>query len=150
MTVPMPGSDETEIKNLSHRYATALDGGDLNAWRALFSSNIVVESGSATPRGLAEVMQIPVDQLARYDATMHHVTTQVIEVAGEQATGVVYCIAQHWYRDTHQNGRLPFDLSHDFFIRYDDEYVREDGSWVIARRRIQTLARRVEQVLGTT
>lgn len=140
-------ADELAIRNLSHRYALALDRGDLEEWRSLFSASAVVESGSAEPRGLDDIMRIPVDQLQRYEKTLHSVTTQVIQLAGDTATGVVYCTAHHFYRDFHQGGRLPFDLSHDFIIRYEDEYVREGGAWVFARRRIDTLARSVQQVI---
>lgn len=140
-------TDELAIRNLSHRYALALDRGDLETWRSLFSTSAVLESGSAAPRGLEDIMRIPVDQLQRYQKTMHSVTTQVIELSGDTATGIVYCTAQHLYRDFHQGGRLPFDLSHDFVIRYEDEYVREGSTWVFARRRIDTEARSVHQII---
>lgn len=139
--------DEGAIRNLSHRYAIALDNGDLESWRSLFSASAVVESGSTEPRGLEGIMRIPVDQLKRYEKTMHAVTTQVISLAGDTATGVVYCSAHHFYRDSHQGGRLTFDLSHDFLIRYEDDYVREDGDWVFSKRRIITEARYVRQVI---
>ncbi len=140
--------DELSIRELSHRYAVALDKGDRAAWRALFSDDIAFESGG-TVRGLEDVLRIPEDQLARYQKTLHSVTTQRIVLDGERASGEVYCIAHHLYEDFHQNQRLPFDLSHNFLIRYEDEYAREGGRWVFTRRRIITEARYVHQVIPT-
>ncbi|MEO7348448.1 MAG: nuclear transport factor 2 family protein [Terrimesophilobacter sp.] len=139
--------DEMAIRGLSHRYAMALDSNDLEAWRALFSEDIVVESGTSAPRGLAEVLRIPEIQLQRYKKTLHSVTTQQVHLDGDTASGEVYCTAYHIYEDFHQGGRLSFDLSHNFLIRYDDNYVRNDGRWVFARRRIITEARFVHQII---
>ena len=138
--------DEIEIRNLSHRYAVALDRNDRDAWRALFSDDIAFESGG-TVRGLDDVVRIPDDQLQRYAKTLHSVTTQVISVDGDRAHGEVYCHAHHIYQDFHQNGRFPFDLSHDFVIRYEDDYARIDGRWVFTRRKVFTEARHVRQII---
>lgn len=141
--------DELAVRDLSHRYAMALDKNDVEVWRSLFSRDVVFESGSSLPRGYDDVLRIPEDQLKRYKKTLHSVTTQQINVDGDRASGEVYCIAHHIYEDFHQNERLPFDLSHNFLIRYDDDYVREDGHWVFARRRILTEARFVHQIIPT-
>jgi ketosteroid isomerase-like protein len=138
--------DERAIKDLSHRYAVALDRDDREAWAALFSDDIAFESGT-TVRGVDEVLRIPQEQLARYQKTLHSVTTQQITLDGDRATGVVYCVAHHLYEDFHQNGRLPFDLSHNFLIRYEDDYARIDGRWVFTRRRVVTEARYVDQII---
>ena len=138
--------DQQAIRDLSHRYAVALDRDDRETWASLFSDDIVFESGDSV-RGLDEVLRIPKEQLARYKKTLHSVTTQQITLAGERATGVVYCIAHHIYEDFHQNGRLPFDLSHNFLIRYEDDYARTEGRWVFTRRRVVTEARYVNQII---
>lgn len=83
----------------------------------------------------------------RYERTLHAVTTQVVACDGDHATGTVYCIAHHLYRDTHQHGRFPFDLTHAFLIRYEDEYARIGGRWVFTRRSVITEARYVHQVI---
>lgn len=140
--------DELSIRDLSHRYAVALDRDDQAAWRSLFSAEVVFESGG-TVRALEQVLRIPGDQLARYTKTLHSVTTQQIVLDGDTATGEVYCIAHHLYEDFHQNQRLPFDLSHNFLIRYEDAYARENGRWVFTRRKIITEARYVHQIIPT-
>lgn len=138
--------DELQIRDLSHRYAMALDKDDREGWRSLFSDEVSFESGGSV-RGLADVLNIPRDQLRRYQKTLHSVTTQQISIDGDTATGEVYCVAHHIYRDFHQNSRFPFDLSHDFLIRYEDAYARVDDRWLFTRRRIITEARLVHQVI---
>ncbi|MGE3194832.1 MAG: nuclear transport factor 2 family protein [Microbacteriaceae bacterium] len=138
--------DELAVRDLSHRYAIALDRNDRDAWRALFSDDIAFESGGSV-RGLEDVLRIPDDQLQRYAKTMHEVTTQLVSVEGDRAHGEVYCQAHHIYQDFHQNGRFPFDLSHDFLIRYEDDYARIDGRWVFTRRQVITEARHVRQII---
>ena len=138
--------DELAVKDLSHRYAIALDRGDREEWASLFSDDVAFESGTSV-RGLGDVLRIPSEQLARYKKTLHSVTTQRISLAGDRATGEVYCIAHHIYEDFHQNGRFPFDLSHNFLIRYNDDYARIDGRWVFTRRRVVTEARFVHQII---
>ena len=138
--------DELAVKDLSHRYAIALDRGDREEWASLFSDDVAFESGTSV-RGLSDVLRIPSEQLARYKKTLHSVTTQRISLAGDRATGEVYCIAHHIYEDFHQNGRFPFDLSHNFLIRYNDDYARIDGRWVFTRRRVVTEARFVHQII---
>ncbi|WP_210490893.1 nuclear transport factor 2 family protein [Microvirga antarctica] len=142
-----PMLDEFAICKLSHRYAQALDRNDQVAWAALFTADAVIESGNSKPRGYSEIMRIPVDQLKRYKKTLHSVTTQVITLSGDTALGEVYCTAYHIYEDFHQNGRFPFDLSHNFLIRYEDAYRRVDGQWMFTRRRISTEARFVHQII---
>lgn len=146
MTSAGEGEDEREIRDLSHRYAVALDRGDADAWAALFADDIAFASGG-TVRGQSDVLAIPGDQLARYERTLHAVTTQVIVRDGDRAAGTVYCIAHHLYRDTHQRGRFPFDLTHAFLIRYEDEYARIGGRWLFTRREVVTEARYVHQVI---
>lgn len=138
--------DELAIKDLSHRYAIALDRDDREEWASLFSDDVAFQSGSSS-RGRKDVLRIPQEQLARYKKTLHSVTTQKISLAGDTATGEVYCVAHHIYEDFHQNGRFPFDLSHNFLIRYEDDYARIDGRWVFARRRVITEARFVNQII---
>ncbi|TQK20390.1 SnoaL-like protein [Microbacterium sp. SLBN-154] len=146
MTSAGERDDEREIRDLSHRYAVALDRGDTESWAALFAEDVAFESGG-TVRRREDVLAIPADQLRRYERTLHAVTTQVIARDGDRATGTVYCIAHHLYRDTHQHGRFPFDLTHAFLIRYEDEYARIDGRWVFGRRHVVTEARYVHQVI---
>ena len=50
------------------------------------------------------------------------------EIDGDRAKGEVYCVANH----VHEKEGIPFKL--DMGIRYEDDYVRQAGGWVIQRR----------------
>lgn len=138
---------EWEIKDLSHRYAQAVDRGDGKAWAALFARDGVLKVGEGKELGLDIIEGIPERQLARYARTFHGVLTQVVNVHGDTADGEVYCIARHIWTDYHNTpGSMPFSLSHDVVIKYQDEYRRENGHWRFARRGLIIDFRQVSQV----
>ena len=67
----------------------------------------------------------------RYRATFHAVHNQTLEIAGDEAAGETYCVANHLFE---RDGR-PVKL--DWGIRYQDRYRRgADGTWRIARREL--------------
>jgi hypothetical protein len=67
----------------------------------------------------------------RYRATFHGVHNQTLEIAGDEAAGETYCVANHLLE---RDGRS-FKL--DWGIRYQDRYRRgDDGAWRIARREL--------------
>ena len=140
---------EDEIRQLSHRYALAVDQGDLVAWRDLWTDDAVMERGYRPPAQLEDIVQIPEIQLRRYAKTWHGIQTQNIRLMDEtSAEGDVYCIARHVYTDSHnQPGSLPFSLVHDVLIRYADQYRKtDDGRWRFASRNLTIDLREVRQV----
>jgi SnoaL-like domain len=139
--------DEWEIRNLSHRYAQALDRGDTETWRSLFTADVMLQTGDKAPSSYSELVGSPELQLRRYQKTWHGVLTQVIHVDGDQAEGEVYCLARHIWTDSHNTpGDMPFSLSHDMTIRYQDQYRKDEGEWKFAVRKITIDLRTVSQV----
>ena len=139
--------DEWEIRNLSHRYAQAIDRGDTAAWRSLFTADVVLQTGDKPPSSYVEIVSSPELQLRRYEKTWHGVLTQVIHVDGDRAEGEVYCLARHIWTASHNTpGDMPLALSHDMTIRYQDEYRRDDGEWKFAVRKITIDLRTMSQV----
>jgi hypothetical protein len=66
---------------------------------------------------------------SRYDRTFHFVGQSVYSIAGDHATGIVYCIAHHLTRTDHGG------TDHVMHLRYDDSYGRDAaGEWGIASR----------------
>jgi hypothetical protein len=53
---------------------------------------------------------------------------QVVEIDGDAATGITYCQVKHV---SDENGH---EVLTDSSVRYDDEYIRQDGRWYIATR----------------
>ncbi|WP_283193324.1 nuclear transport factor 2 family protein [Rhizobium sp. AN80A] len=135
---------ETEkVKSLSHRYAVALDTGNDAMWRDLFCDEMILTSGAAPPRSLGEVLRMPAVQLARYSKTQHLVSTQLVELNGNSATGTVYCTAHHFLNVSHIGDRYQSGACHTFQIVYDDSYLRIDGVWKFSRRQVDVIARSI-------
>ena len=139
--------DENEVRNLSHRYAQAIDRGDAVAWSALFTKDAEFKRAGRPPLPYEGILELPATQLRRYAKTWHGVQTQNITLHGEEAEGEVYCIARHIYTDYHNvPGVFPFSLVHDLLVRYQDVYRKEDGVWRIRSREINIDLREVRQV----
>ena len=99
------------------------------------------------PSSYDQIARSPELQLRRYQKTWHGVLTQVIKVDGDHAEGEVYCLARHIWTASHNTpGDMPFSLSHDMTIRYQDEYRKDDGEWKFTVRKLTIDLRTVSQV----
>jgi hypothetical protein len=67
----------------------------------------------------------------RYRATFHAVHNQTLEIAGDEATGETYCVANHLLEREGRTHKL------DWGIRYQDRCRRgADGAWRFVRREL--------------
>ena len=66
-----------------------------------------------------------VGRLRQFDATFHLVANHSVELAGDEATGEVYCVAHHVAAD---------GSDHVMYIRYLDRYRLHDGRWLFTER----------------
>src|SRR5450432_119615 len=112
-------SDRLELADLAYAYAAARD---VAAFAALFTEDAhlgVYEPGSERPLlgydGRAQIADA-VALLDPYGETMHVVSNHRVSVDGDQATGVVYCLAHH----TTVRDDAPHNLV--MTIRYYDRY----------------------------
>jgi ketosteroid isomerase-like protein len=110
-----------EIRQLAYRYAYALDRRDLDALVALFVEDV---RASATESGHAALKASFEASLAPLGTTILSVSNHVIDLAGDTATGAVYCSAEieqgeHWLRQR---------------ICYEDRYRKTDAGWRFVRR----------------
>jgi ketosteroid isomerase-like protein len=136
--MPATPAERFELRDLVDAYATAIDERDTELLVSLFTPDahlFVVEDGReeelASYRGAAELARL-MDRLGQYGSTMHLISNHRLEVDGNSATGVAYCLAHHL---TEREGATQ-DLV--MAIRYFDRYERvsEDGAWRIAERKI--------------
>jgi uncharacterized protein (TIGR02246 family) len=137
-----PGASELRdalaIRALCERYAQAVDANDRVAFASLFTPDGHVDAydgATMTPmpgwhefRGRKQLAEIPEGVKAVAPTTMHFLGNHIAEVAGDHATGITYCVANHLRAD-----RSNLVL----MIRYLDKYDRTpEGDWLIADRRI--------------
>jgi SnoaL-like domain len=80
-----------------------------------------------SPEALAPVFA----ELNRYDATTHFVgQSTILSLTADRATGEAYCLAHHVTVDRGKRRLMVASL------RYLDTFVKIDGSWLFAERRL--------------
>lgn len=123
-------SSHDQIRDLIHRYATAIDTKDWALFRACFAPDSqAVYQGHVF--GSREHLVRAMRKLhTPLDSSMHRVTNVMIDVLGpDDAVGSSYVDALLVKTD-HPDGPL-----HRVAGRYTDEYRRTRGIWTIRRRR---------------
>lgn len=125
-------NDMNEIKLLQEQFANLADQKDAEAQMKLFTEDsqviLNINGESRTLDGAAEIGEAFANTLNSTDILYHMNGQGTIQVNGDTATGVAYCRVV--MIDTEDGV-----ISHtDEGIRYTDEYVKQDGKWLIARR----------------
>lgn len=135
----MSGQDVFELQQLAYRYAAAVDLRDPDGFADLFTADGRLRTyrpSSPEPfrdrLGREQLAIVPRAMDEQTFATAHQMTNHLIEVSGETATGSLLCTARHMFRD--QPG-----VAINIVLRYTDAYVKQDGRWKIADRKIQFL-----------
>jgi hypothetical protein len=149
---------EDELRRLSTAYAFAADAGDGARFAALFveDGELVVPNFPTdlrpvvTRAGHEALARIP-EALGRYDRTFHVVGGAELSVQGDEASGVVQCLAHHLIRGDDRSagdGRAGTDVV--WFIRYRDRYRDTGSGWRFVRRvlHLEWVEERPVSVLG--
>jgi ketosteroid isomerase-like protein len=123
-------ADRLAIREVADRYARAVDRRDWALAATLFTDDAVLESARFRLAGVGEILR-GLRTVERYRATFHAVHNQTLELAGDEASGETYCVANHLFE---RDGRM---RKLDWGIRYQDRYRRgADGAWRIAHREL--------------
>jgi hypothetical protein len=130
-------ADRLAIRELVDAYAFCADTRDAEGQKALFTEDthfvvyMSAEGSHATDDLSGRESLTPVfDNLNTYDATMHFNGQSTVAPDGDRATGETYCLAQHVYSD---DGERKLMIA---AIRYEDSFVKTDGTWRFAERRL--------------
>jgi SnoaL-like domain len=131
-------ADRLALRELVETYAHCVDRRDAPLLDSLFVDDaelLVFDDLTATEparalRGREELARIT-RSLKRYVATTHFIGNHRVELAGDTATGETYCLAHHIYDGDSGVRRLLV-----WSIRYQDRYVRHEGAWRFAQRRL--------------
>jgi len=135
---PGEAADRLAIRELVEAYAHCADRRDANVQMSLFTADthfaVHMNAKDATPsqelhsrEALAPVFA----ELNKYEATTHFLGQSTIFTLTEDgATGEAYCLAHHV---TLEGGKRRLMLAS---LRYLDTFVKNDGSWLFAERRL--------------
>jgi ketosteroid isomerase-like protein len=135
---PAEAADRLAIRELVEAYAHCADRRDANGQMALFTedAHFVVYMNAKDPKPSQELHSraalAPVfDDLNKYDATMHFVgQSTIFSLTGDLATGEAYTMAHHLTVDGTKRTLMIAAL------RYDDAFVKKDGTWLFAERKL--------------
>jgi ketosteroid isomerase-like protein len=135
---PLEAADRLAIRELIDAYAHCADRRDAKGQMALFTDDtrflVFMDATAAEPtqelhgrESLAPVF----DDLNQYVATMHFNGQSTISLDGDRASGESYCLAHHL--KVGQDAQRTMMIAS---IRYLDEFVKQDGQWLFAERRL--------------
>lgn len=125
-------SDVQDISDVLVRYATGIDRRDWPLFRTVFTEDCQIDYGDiGTWNGVDAVVDFMVAVHAMAGHTMHRITNQVVTVDGDTATARTYVDALILAQDNSSG------VNAAGF--YDDEFVRTDAGWRLARRRFTTV-----------
>jgi uncharacterized protein (TIGR02246 family) len=129
-------ADRLAIRELVDAYATCADTRDAQGQMALFTQDttfiVFMDSRAAEPsytlsgrESLAPVFA----NLRNYQATMHFNGQSTVELDGDRATGLSYCVAHHVSVEGNKRSMMVAQ------IRYLDTFAKQDGKWLFAERK---------------
>jgi len=135
---PNEAADRLAIRELVEAYAHCADRRDAKGQMALFTpdTHFVVYMNAKDPKPSQELHSrealAPVfDALNKYATTMHFVgQSTILTLSGDRATGEAYTLAHHVTVEA-ENRRLMIAA-----LRYDDTFVKQDGTWLFAERKL--------------
>jgi hypothetical protein len=135
---PTEVADRVAIRELVDAYAHCADRRDAEGQKSLFTegTHFVVHmdgQGSEPTQVLdgREALTPVFEDLNRYTATMHFNGQSTIALDGDRATGESYCMAHHL--SVGADGQRTLMIA---AIRYDDVFVKQQGAWLFAERRL--------------
>ena len=135
---PVEAADRLAIRELVEAYAHCADRRDATGQMALFTADthFVVFMNAKDPTPSQELHSrdalAPVfGDLNKYDTTTHFVgQSTIFTLTADRATGEAYCLAHHVTVDGERRRLMLASL------RYLDTFVKMDGSWLFAERRL--------------
>jgi ketosteroid isomerase-like protein len=131
-------ADRLAIRALIEAYAHCADRRDAKGQMALFTedTHFVVYMSAKDPKPTQELhgreSLAPVfADLNKYAATLHFLgQSTILTLSNDRATGEVYCMPHHLTIDGTTRSLMIAAL------RYADTYVKQDGVWRYAERRL--------------
>ena len=125
--------DRAALKSLVDTFSNLADAKDVQGQLLLFTEDATVDSyvgGRLTSslKGREQIGQTFSAFLAQFDTVYHQNGQQTVELSGDRAKGTAYSLV---VLIGMANGKQVRTTSG---VTYEDEYVRRDGRWLIAKR----------------
>jgi 3-phenylpropionate/cinnamic acid dioxygenase small subunit len=144
----MPGNDpivqelrdRMAIRDLIMRYAHSVDARDFVGVASCFTADAAYQ-GSLGVGTIADALDSLRVRMQRFRVTMHFLSTQVIELAGDTARCETYGLVYHRLGEEEENDDLIVG------VRYLDELGRQPDGWRIRRREVRLEFERFDAVV---
>lgn len=125
--------DRAALKTLVDTFSNLADTKSVDAQLLLFTEDATVDSWSEVKQvssftGRKQIGEAFSGYLALFDTVYHMNGQQTVEIDGDRATGTSYCLVVLIGKDGDKRYRNTAG------VIYQDEYVRRDGHWLIAKR----------------
>jgi|SRR5215216_7041660 hypothetical protein len=125
--------DKIQLRELVDTFSILADKKEVRKQTELFTENATVETyrnGALVSklRGRKEIGNAFENFLKNFDIVYHFNGQHLVSIQGNQATGTLYCLT---YLFGQENGKR---VKTSIGVRYNDEYVRENGKWLISKR----------------
>jgi hypothetical protein len=120
--------DIHQIQQLLLKYAIALDSRELDLMDRLFTKDAKIDLAGTGVFSVGDYKKMAGGVLPGLEATQHFCSPAVIRIEGDKAFTRCYFMAQHARNSL---APQPFIMVAG---HYDDELVRADGEWLIAKR----------------
>jgi hypothetical protein len=130
-------ADRLAMRGLVDAYAHCADRRDAEGQKSLFTEDthfvVYLDGQGSEPTQVLdgrEALTPVLDDLNRYQATVHFNGQSTVALDGEEATGESYCIAHHLFTE---DGERKLMVA---WLRYGDTFVKHDGAWLFAERNL--------------
>ena len=121
--------DRELIKQLPQRYAHGLDTRDFDESRSVFDAACYVK-GSINEAPIDAYFAALVTGVQAYEATMHFMGNQYVELEEGADAGTVETYAVAYHIEAADSGRKDLVMG----VRYIDDVARSGDHWLIVRR----------------
>jgi len=131
--------DESDLRDLLHRYAFGLDHEDWELWRSVFADEVTMDMSDYQPEppprpAAADLVVANARVLfAGLERSQHFMGSHRYEIDGDRATITAHMRAEHWLH-TGLGGD-----KYTMFGTYTDDAIRTAGGWKLVRVRLRLL-----------
>ncbi len=137
--------DRVALKSLVDTFSVLADQKETDQQRLLFTENAVVESvvngqPGSTLTGRKQIGDAFGAYLKLFEVVYHINGQQTVTLNGDKASGISYCAVTLIGME---NGKK---MKTSMGVYYQDEYVRQNSHWLIAKRRSNFAWREKEEV----